>query len=734
MKLALTAPLPPWPLPLAHFAAHLLWALREKATVFALCDAPYRVPPLFLGGVAAQPFCDLPSLLRTKAVEVPIHLIGDDPCHLSQLRFVRECPGILVLPTLSLDRLRASLAAELFFTQLPFVHGFQGESLAIVLALLSRAVLVASEADAEFLRGMVPTIEVVALAGLSLIAPDVRAVAAALQQLAKKLCAVPVAGPAAALLPESLPRVAAIVVTYNSRSIVAPCVQSLLDQDWPALDILVVDNQSADGTADFIRSQFPSVRVIDSGANLGFGGGNNLGIKSADAKYVVLLNQDAIAQRDWVTELVRVAELDARIASVGSKLLCMRCPSVLNSTAIEINEGGFAWDRGIGERDDSPAVHPESVFGGCGGAVLYRKAAFDRVAGFDAAFFMYYEDTDLAWRLRRAGFENVYAPLAVVRHDVHGDGLPDRERVARRRYLCERNRHAIMLKNIGTASIGVLLWHLRKRDRHRLRWLDAAVRAGGRGPEIYGPIAAALRRAWRATLLSLPKLLLRRWRTQWRAVVSSASVERQLVRGWHQGGHQGDVANVHDRHSAKAATSIRIGVDDHGSLGAGFHSLERDNLGQPFRWTRQRAWFYLQPEVGSQSLVLLLASPRQLRTVRIRSDSLNGGVLNGGVLSGGALNGGALSGGVLNGGVLNGGALNGGVLNGGALNGGAGPTLGEFVVGATPFEARILLPATLSRGAIVEFLLEVLSMQVGVPESATDLRELGVVVLTLRIE
>ena len=300
MKLALTAPLPPWPLPLAHFAAHLLWALREKATVFALCDAPYRVPPLFLGGVAAQPFCDLPSLLRTKAVEVPIHLIGDDPCHLSQLRFVRECPGILVLPTLSLDRLRASLAAELFFTQLPFVHGFQGESLAIVLALLSRAVLVASEADAEFLRGMVPTIEVVALAGLSLTAPDVRAVAAALQQLAKKLCAVPVAGPAAALLPESLPRVAAIVVTYNSRSIVAPCVQSLLDQDWPALDILVVDNQSADGTADFIRSQFPSVRVIDSGANLGFGGGNNLGIKSADAKYVVLLNQDAIAQRDWV--------------------------------------------------------------------------------------------------------------------------------------------------------------------------------------------------------------------------------------------------------------------------------------------------------------------------------------------------------------------------------------------------------------------------------------------------
>ncbi|MEI6130753.1 MAG: hypothetical protein WCR59_11855, partial [Planctomycetota bacterium] len=132
----------------------------------------------------------------------------------------------------------------------------------------------------------------------------------------------------------------------------------------------------------------------------------------------------------------------------------------------------------------------------------------------------------------------------------------------------------------------------------------------------------------------------------------------------------------------------------HGSLGAGFHSLERDNLGQPFRWTRQRAWFYLQPEVGSQSLVLLLASPRQLRTVRIRSDWLNGG----------------------------------------ALNGGAGPTLGEFVVGATPFEARILLPATLSRGAIVEFLLEVLSMQVGVPESATDLRELGVVVLTLRIE
>ena len=120
----------------------------------------------------------------------------------------------------------------------------------------------------------------------------------------------------------------------------------------------------------------PSIPLTIGGAvrqatyNAGASSGNNLVFRTTKSKYVVLLNQDAYAQRNWVTELVRAAEMDERIGSVGSKMLFFRCPTLLNSTAIEINEAGWGWDRQVGERDENPSPMPEEVFGGCGGAVF----------------------------------------------------------------------------------------------------------------------------------------------------------------------------------------------------------------------------------------------------------------------------------------------------------------------------------------------------------------------------
>jgi GT2 family glycosyltransferase len=428
--------------------------------------------------------------------------------------------------------------------------------------------------------------------------------AALLRQIAGALPAVP-PRPAA----ERQPPVTAVVIGYNSKDIVGPCLQTLLDQDYPDLEVVVVDNASKDGTADFVRSSFPSIRVIASDVNLGFAEGNNLVFRTTASKYVALLNQDAYAARNWITELVRCAEMDERIGSVGSKMLFHRCPTLINSTAIEINEAGWGWDRQVGERDENPSPMPEEVFGGCGGAVMYRKAALDHVGGFDRAFFMYYEDTDLAWRLRLAGYDNLYAPLAVVRHDFHGDTGATPGRLFRRRFMSERNRWATLVKNLDWPTLRRVVPRIRRYDKGRVEWLERAVREN-HDPEFHGQIAKIIKRAWRYNLLRLPQLLWRRHRTQRLRAVSPEVARRFIVEGINEGGHQGDVDNFHDRFSAARRAAFAMGENDVGSIGSGWHTLENPpGAAAPYRWCKGRAWFYLEPGPAARAVRLRLASP-----------------------------------------------------------------------------------------------------------------------------
>lgn len=685
MTLALTAPLPPLPVPFARTAADLLHALAASGEMVALSAWPWLVPPQVARGAGLQALCELPDLLARGAVRMPIHYVEDTPLCAPQLRFVAECPGLLVLPSLRLDALRAACSVSLRGVERRWllVQHKRGD-LAVQLAEVSRAVVVATAEDAQVLRHALPQLAIHVVPGIARASGDPVAAAAQLRAIAQQWSCVPASAPIQA---PAAGKVTAIVVTFNGKAVVGPALQSLLAQDYPALDILVVDNQSTDGTAAYVRAQFPSVRVIESGMNRGFGAGNNLGIAATDAEFIVLLNQDAIARRDWVTELVRVAALDGAIASVGSTMLCMRCPSVRNSTGIAINELGFAWDRDIGERDlprepFADAVRPTPVFGACGGAVLYRRDALLRIGGFDEAFFLYYEDTDVAWRLLLAGYQNLYAPLAVVRHDVHGDGLPDPGREARRRFLAERNRLALLVKNTSLADLPRLLWRLRKQDRRRLRWLDAAVQSGA-DAQRFAERASLIRRAWRDLLLHMPSLLRRRFHAQRLRRVHDARIAELRVKGSYEGGFQGDVEAVHDRHSAKQVAAIAIGQDDFGTLGPGWHAVERDQgSNASFRWTRAEAWCYLAPPSGARHWRIVASSPRGEHTVRVAAD---------------------------------------------------GVPIGEFVLGTERREYALPLPPGVARDEIVEFALTVTSAHSGQSASPDDPRELGIAVFGLQV-
>src|SRR5439155_5658429 len=127
-----------------------------------------------------------------------------------------------------------------------------------------------------------------------------------------------------------------------------------------------VDNGSTDGSAEMVRGEFPDVRLIRSETNLGFAAGNNLAILATDAPYVATLNNDAIAAPDWLERLVAVAEADAALGSVSSKMVFQHDPSTINSCGIALDRAGIARDL-WGGLPASLIREPREVFGACAG-------------------------------------------------------------------------------------------------------------------------------------------------------------------------------------------------------------------------------------------------------------------------------------------------------------------------------------------------------------------------------
>lgn len=592
MKLALVSPLPPCSSPWAAAALELIEHLGREHDVEVFLEHQFSVAPQVLRSVSVRPAGDLPHHIRTDDA-LPIYLVADDIHSLHQFRFLGSWPGIAVLPR-RLDTLAARLAEQTDSNRIGLFPGFTAAHAANGGALAS--------AIGEMSRGAVFT------ETSSPIQTDA-ITATLLETLAKLGDRIPSAK-------EERPSVQAVVVSYNSKTIIDPCLRSLVDQDYPDVQITMVDNASSDGTASYVREHFPDIEVIDSRHNLGFAGGCNLGFQASSSQYIVLLNQDAVADRSWIAELVRVAELDPGIAAVGSKLLMDRCPTILNSTGIEINEAGWAWDRQVGERDEEPSPLPQEVFGVCGGALLFNRAAIEAVGAFDTSFFMYFEDTDLSWRLRLSGSRIYYAPLAVVRHDFHGDTGATPGRALRRRYYSERNRIQTLFKNAESRSLRRVLPRILKYDRGRMKAYRRNARRGQQ-PEFHRELARILRRAWTWNLLRLPSLLARRRRVQKRAT-SASNVQPFILPGLNEGGHQGDVDCFQDRFSAAPGASIVMGTSDQKALGSGWHALEHPpGATQPYRWCKGRSWFYLDPQPGSHRLTITLASPIAENTVAI---------------------------------------------------------------------------------------------------------------------
>ena len=284
--------------------------------------------------------------------------------------------------------------------------------------------------------------------------------------------------------------VSVVVVNYKGADDTIACLQGLTELDWPAerLELICVDNDSGDGSEERIRAALPHVTVIQSGGNLGFAGGCNLGARSSRGGIVAFLNNDARPDKGWVTAAVDAFRLDSAVGAVASKVLDW------DGELVDFVDGSLAWfgmgyKREAEDQDNGQFDAPKDVLFGTGAAMFVRASVFRELGGFDERFFMFYEDVDFGWRLNLLGHRFRYVPGSLAFHRHHA--TMKQYGNFRESYLLERNALLSMYKNYEdetlarTLPAAMALSVRRSVARSGLdaRMLDLQVRPGGDGEE-----------------------------------------------------------------------------------------------------------------------------------------------------------------------------------------------------------------------------------------------------------
>jgi GT2 family glycosyltransferase len=245
---------------------------------------------------------------------------------------------------------------------------------------------------------------------------------------------------------------AVLVLNWNGRRWLDGCLTAVLGQVEPGDEVWLVDNGSSDGSLEHVRRAFPAVRVVAHGANLGFGAAYNRAVRQVDAGQLLLINNDLIVQPGWLAALRAAAGADRSLAAVGSKLLFLDRPAVVNHAGGTLTVLGSAFDVGLGAPDGPAFERPGPCGCATGAAVLVRRDAFLAVGGFDERYFAYFEDADLCWRLWLRGYGVRFEPSARALHAYGGStggGRAGRLRIEH----CQANRLQNMVKNLETGRL-----------------------------------------------------------------------------------------------------------------------------------------------------------------------------------------------------------------------------------------------------------------------------------------
>lgn len=287
------------------------------------------------------------------------------------------------------------------------------------------------------------------------------------------------------------PLVSVLIPNWNGLKFLPTCFAALHRQTYPHIEVILIDNASADESVPFTRQTFPWVQLIQMPSNVGLTGALNEGIRRARGEIIAPLNNDTEVDIHWAEELVAALQSHPEAGFAASKMRLFNRRTVIHSAGDAFGSDGIPINRGVWQEDAGQFDGDTFIFGACGGAVAYKKAMLNHIGLFDEDLFMYCEDVDLNWRAQIAGYKCVFAPKAVVYHHLSATGGGQ---IAS--YYTGRNTLLVLFKSLPGA-----IWKKRARRiiiaqvkiawQAARAWRGAAARARLRGQ------LAGLWNAWR---------------------------------------------------------------------------------------------------------------------------------------------------------------------------------------------------------------------------------------------
>lgn len=242
------------------------------------------------------------------------------------------------------------------------------------------------------------------------------------------------------------PKVSIVIPSFNSIDLF-DCIYSVLDQDYLDFEIIVIDNSTDECIWKGLINKYDSnekIKLIKTDKNLGVTGGRNLGIKYSDnnSKYILFLDHDIILERNTVSELVKIGEIDSTIGIVTGKIFFFDDPKRLwaAGTSINLITGMIFLKSKKNDRNFNKIIEVQVA----PSIILTKKSVIDKIEGFDDEFFANYEDTDFCFRTKKAGFKIFYTPNAIAYHKITSNLDDANNRLLTRAYYIARNKILFM--------------------------------------------------------------------------------------------------------------------------------------------------------------------------------------------------------------------------------------------------------------------------------------------------
>jgi GT2 family glycosyltransferase len=328
---------------------------------------------------------------------------------------------------------------------------------------------------------------------------------------------------------------AVVIANWNGKKYLKECLDSLRAQSYKDFRVIVIDNGSEDDSVDFLKKNYPEVILKEINRNIGFAAGYNLGfrlaLKDENIKWIIALNNDTKLHEKFIEHMVNCIRRHFDAGSIQPKILNFFERDKIDCIGITIATDGTAHNRGFGEKDKGQFDEEKEIFGANAAAALFDRGALEKIKQpienfFDRDFFAFYEDVDLAWRMRLLGYKSYYCPSAKVFHMHSGTAGKFSSFKA---YHLHRNYFFAIIKNYPSRF---LLKAFFFRFFEYLRLVYNAISGRKREQKFVSGegkanIAKVILRAWLDVLKNLPKLLRKR-----RIIQKNRKVRNSDIKNW----------------------------------------------------------------------------------------------------------------------------------------------------------------------------------------------------------